>query len=262
LSFNDGRDAVRGGIYFFPRVFTLNNYKVILSGDRFITSFGLTSARTVVGTLTSLAVTSMAAYAISKKYLALRKFYTILFIITMYFGGGLIPTYIWFRSLGLRNNFLVYILPGLVSVWNMLIFRSFFQDIPSSFEESARVDGANNLTIFVRIIIPLSMPVYAALALFTAVGHWNEWFTAVLYIDNRDLLPLQTILNQMINQITAIEELARRSAYSDTQRMLQSITTRSLVTATMIVVTAPIIAVYPFLQKYFVKGIMLGGIKG
>jgi putative aldouronate transport system permease protein len=262
ISLNDGRDALNGGIYVWPRIFSLDNYRLIFSNDRLLTSFLVTVARTVTATLSSIFVTAMLAWGLSRKRLVGRRFYMIVCVITMYFSGGLIPTYLLIRSLGLIDRFLVYILPTLVGVWNMIIFRAFFTDLPDSLDESARMDGANQFTIFVRIVIPVSTPVFAALSLFAAVYNWNEWFTAILYINNRDLLPLQTLLNQLINASTAIEELSTQSNAAEMVRQLRSVSSKTIVASTMIVVTVPIVLVYPFLQKYFVKGIMLGSVKG
>jgi len=263
LSFNDGKDAILGGVYFWPRKWSLVNYRLVFSNKCLLTAFFVTVSRTISGTLLSIFVTSMMAYSLSKKFLVLGKFYTILCIITMYFGGGLIPFYLLIRSLNLIDNFLVLILPGVVSVWNMLVFKAFFENIPASLEDSARLDGANYLMIFFRIVVPTSFSVYAALSLFTAVGLWNEWFQAILFINKReDLYPMQTILNSIINQTTAIEELQRKSGASEMAKRLSGVTTRSVIVTNMVVISAPIIIIYPFLQKYFVKGVMLGSIKG
>jgi putative aldouronate transport system permease protein len=263
LSFNDGVDAISGGIYFWPRKFTLDNYKVIFADDSIFRAFGITGARTVIGTITSIVLTSMFAFSMSKKDLIGGRLYMKMCIITMYFGGGLIPSYLLIRGLGLRDNFLVYIIPGLVSVWNMIIFRSFFMQIPESLEESARIDGCNYLTVFFRIIMPVSKPVYASLGLFTAVGHWNDWFTASIYINNKNLYPIQTLLNQRVNASSAMEELVRKASNIDGFiSSYNGITSKAVILSCMVVATAPIILIYPFAQKYFTKGIMLGSVKG
>ncbi len=263
LSLNDGKDAMSGGIYILPRKWTLDNYKAVLSNSRLLDSFFVTVSRTVLGTALSIMITSMMAYSLSKKELLLGKLYTILCIITMYFGGGLIPYYLLIRSLHLIDSFWVLVLPGILSIWNMLVFKSFFSDIPPSLEESARIDGAHYITIFFRLIVPVSLPAYAALSLFTAVGLWNEWFSAMLFINKRqDLMPLQSILNAIINQTTAIEELQKKTNASGAIQQLSNITTRSIIVTNMVFISAPIIILYPFLQKYFVKGVMIGSVKG
>lgn len=261
LSFNDGMDALMGGVYFWPRVFSLDNYKTILFDKAILDAAVVTVARTIIGTVSSILLTSIFAYGMSKKQLMGRKLYMKLSIFTMYFGGGLIPYFLLIKSLHLRDSFWVYIIPGLVGVYNMIIFRSFFQQIPESLEESAKMDGCNYLSIFWRIIIPVSKPVYASLALFAAVYNWNDWFTATIFINNKALLPLQTLLTQKINAATAMEELAKKSVAAGFLSVRNGITSKSIVVTTMVAVTLPIIMVYPFLQKYFVKGIMLGSIK-
>lgn len=263
LSFNDGKDALSGGIYFWPRKFTLDNYRVIFADDSIFRAFGITVSRTVIGTVTSILLTSMFAFAMSKRDLIGGKIYMKLCIITMYFGGGLIPSYLLIRSLHLRDNFLVYIIPGLVSVWNMIIFRSFFMQIPESLEESARIDGCNYLSVFFNIIMPVSKPVYASLGLFTAIGHWNDWFTASIYINNKSLFPIQTLLNQRINATSAMEELVRKASNaSEFVNTFSGVTSKAVILSCMVVATVPIILIYPFAQKYFTKGIMLGSVKG
>lgn len=263
LSFNDGKDALNGGIYFWPRKFTLANYKVIFSDNSIFRAFGITILRTVIGTTISVIVTSMFAFAMSKKELIGGKIYIKMCIVTMYFAGGLIPSYLLIRGLQLNNNFWVFIIPGIVNVWNMIIFRSFFSQIPESLEESARIDGCNYITAFFKIIIPVSKPVYASLALFTAIGHWNDWFTASIYITNKNLLPIQTLLNQKINSASAMEQLVTKSSSAAAfASSYGGVTSKAVILSAMVVATLPIIIVYPFAQKYFAEGIMLGSVKG
>jgi putative aldouronate transport system permease protein len=255
ISFNVGKDTALGGLWFWPRRFTFENYDVVFRDSRIVQAFGVSVLRTVLGTL-------VFAYAMSKRMLIGRKFYMILCVVTMYFSGGLIPTYILIRDLELMNTLWVFILPGLLSVWNMIIFRTFFQGLPDGLEESARIDGCSNTGLFFRIIIPLSGPVFATLSLFTAVWHWNDWFTATIYIHNQNLVPIQTLLNQIVNSNTVSQQLSTAGGgASEFVNALQGVTTRSLVSATMMVATLPIVMVYPFLQKYFVKGVLIGSLK-
>ncbi|MBP3561837.1 MAG: carbohydrate ABC transporter permease, partial [Treponema sp.] len=177
ISFNDSSDALRGGIYWWPRKFSLESYKTVFQDTTIIRAFMVTVLRTLIGTVTSVFFTAMVGYAFSKKHIMGNKFYTILGTITMFFTGGLIPSFITLKNLGLYNNFLVYIIPSLFNFYNMIIFRSFFNELPAGLEESARLDGANDLMIFIRIVIPLSAPVIATIALFNGVGHWNDYFT-------------------------------------------------------------------------------------
>ncbi|GAE05725.1 cell envelope-associated transcriptional attenuator LytR-CpsA-Psr, subfamily F2 [Paenibacillus sp. JCM 10914] len=227
-----------------------------------LTGFGISVARTIVGTIGSVLVTSILAYGMTKRELIGRKYYMIMCIITMYFAGGLIPSFMLIRGLGLMDSFWVYIIPGLVSVWNMIIFRTFFQGLPNGLEESAKIDGAGNWGIFFKIILPLSGPVIATLSLFTAVSHWNEWFLPSIYINKEELLPIQTILRQILNSNIMSEQMANLDPASQAVlSKMQSVTTKSLSMATMIVATVPIIMVYPFVQKHFVKGVLVGSLK-
>ncbi|MGO4376116.1 carbohydrate ABC transporter permease, partial [Paenibacillus sp. MCAF20] len=179
--------------------FTLQNYEVVFKDKRLIDAFFISVKRTVIGTVLSIAATAIFAYGMTKRGLIGRKFYMIMCVITMYFGGGLIPSYLLIQSLNLMDTFEVMVIPGIISVWNMIIFRTFFNGIPQGLEESAQIDGSSNWGIFFRIVLPLSGPVIATLALFTAVYHWNDWFTPSIYITNTDLLPIQTKLNQILN---------------------------------------------------------------
>ncbi|MEK3733935.1 MULTISPECIES: carbohydrate ABC transporter permease [Paenibacillus] len=262
VSLNTGADTAMGGVTFWPRSFTLENYEIVFQDKRLLNGFAISVARTVVGTFCSILVTSIFAYGMTKRELIGRKYYMIMCIITMYFGGGLIPSFMLIRSLGLMDSFWVYIIPTLVSVWNMIIFRTFFQGLPAGLEESAKIDGSGNWGIFFRIILPLSGPVIATLSLFTAVGHWNEWFLPSIYISKNELLPIQTILNQILNSNIMSEQMSNLdSASQAVLSRMQSVTTKSLSMATMIVATIPIIMVYPFVQKHFVKGVLIGSLK-
>ena len=185
------------------------------------------------------------------------KLYLTLGTITMFFSGGLIPYFIWIRQLDLYNSFLMYIIPSLFSFYNSIIFMTFFREMPKSLEESARLDGCNDFRIFIQIILPLSAPILATIALFNGVGHWNDYFTGVMYIDDQSLQPVQTYLYRIVASASA-----SRSAVASSSISAGQYSSTSLKLATMVVTTAPIICIYPFLQKYFVKGIMIGSIKG
>ncbi|WCF06468.1 carbohydrate ABC transporter permease [Paenibacillus thiaminolyticus] len=262
ISFNEGLDTAKGGITFWPRAFTLENYRIVFEDSRLMNGFVIAALRTVIGTLSAIMATSIFAYGMSKRELMGRNYYMIMCIITMYFGGGLIPTYMLIRSLGLFNSFWVFIIPALISVWNMIIFRTFFQGLPAGLEESAKIDGCGNWGTFFRIVLPLSGPVVATLSLFTAVAHWNEWFVASIYITNEDLLPIQTVLRQILFSNIASEQMANvdMSAIAH-MNAAKKITSKALTMATIMVATVPIVCVYPFLQKYFVKGVLIGSLK-
>ena len=256
MSFNESYDARLGGIYFFPRVFTLRNYYAIFNDYRLIQAFFITVMRTIVGTLSSVLVTSLFAYGLSKKHIQFRKFYMVFGIITMFFNGGLIPTFLLYNNLRLFNTFWVYIFPSLISFFNAILFINFYKTIPDSIEEAARIDGANNYYIFFRIIIPLSTPVFATITLFNGVYHWNDWFVPAYFVQSQELKTLQTLLMEIINR--GVGELMLTERFG-TRR--ESVTLESLRYATMVVVMVPITLIYPFLQKYFVKGMMMGSIK-
>lgn len=262
VSFNVGVDTAKGGITFWPREFTLQNYEIILGDSRLLNGFAVSISRAVIGTVASIFMTALLAYGMTRTYLIGRGFYMVFFVFTMYFGGGLIPTYLLIRSLGLMDSFLVFIIPSLISVWNMIIFRTFFKGLPNGLEESAHIDGCSTWGIFFRIILPLSGPVIATLALLTAVAHWNDWFLPSIYITNGNLMPIQTILRETLNANIVSEQTALLDTSSIAlMEKTKQITSKSLQMAIMIVVTMPIIMVYPFLQKYFVKGVLVGSLK-
>lgn len=258
-SFNDAHDAMMGGIYWWPRVFSLENYRTVFADNRVLQAFKVTVAKTLIGTMVNVFFTAMVAYPMSKTYLVGRKFYMAMGTITLFFSGGLIPTFILFKNLNLLDNFLVYIIPAAFNFFNLLIFINFFREIPPSLEESARIDGASDWRIFLRIILPLSKPVLATIALFAGVGQWNDWFGGVMYMTTRmDLEPIQTYLYRMVAQVGANQVAGSVSASNISA---QSTTSTAIKLATMVITTVPICCVYPFLQKYFVKGVMIGAVK-
>ncbi|PNT90979.1 carbohydrate ABC transporter permease [Clostridium thermosuccinogenes] len=266
ISLNDANDTTKGGITFYPRVFTLRNYELIFTNPKVYNAYLITIARTVIGTISALLFTSMLAFGMAHRNLKGRRFYTILCIIPMYFGGGLIPYYFLIKGLGMMNSFWVYIIPSLVGIWNMILMRTYFMGIPSSLEESARIDGANYFTVFFRIIFPVSMPIVATIALFIGVGQWNAWFDASMFITKQELKPMQTVLLSIISEAKFAQQLAQTTAgaAADASNIGKGVqvNVRSITMATMIVTILPIIMVYPFLQRYFVKGIMIGSLKG
>ncbi|GIO84484.1 sugar ABC transporter permease [Paenibacillus faecis] len=262
ISLNEGLDTSKGGITLWPREFTWENYSVVFQDERLMSGFFVSVLRTVIGTVTAILATAIFSYGMSRRELMGRKYYMIICIITMYFGGGLIPTFLLIRELGLMNSFWVYIIPSLISVWNMIIFRTFFQGLPAGLEESAKIDGCGNWGTLFRVVLPLSGPVIATLALFTAVGHWNEWFLASIYISDEKLLPIQTILKQILASNIVSEQTASMDAAALAHlQKAKTITSKSLSMATMMVATLPIVLVYPFVQKYFVKGVLVGSLK-
>ena len=261
LSFNGGKDAVIGGVYFWPRVFTLSNYKEVFSDSRIINGYKITLFRTILGTTMSVFLTAMAAYALKSKTLPGKKFFNFIIFFTMLFGGGMIPYYILIKNLGLRNNIWVFIIPGLYSAWNIIVMRTFFEGISAGLEESAKIDGCNDFRIFMQIILPLSKPTIAVIALFNGVGHWNDWFTGAFFVIDKNLFPVQTVLQEMLTIQSKLKELTMNSSES-VQLARKMVTGESLKMATIVVSTLPIVCVYPFVQKYFVQGVMIGAIKG
>lgn len=264
LSFNDSLDIMKGGIYLWPRMWTLDNYRAALQDSSILNAYGITIAKTVLGTFTSVLFTGSFAYALSKKKLIFRNFYLNICLITMFFSGGMVPTYLLYRWLGLLNNFWVYIIPGFYSIGNMLIMKAFFVGLPASLEEAAEIDGYNHLQIFFKIIIPTSMPVFATIALFNGVAHWNGWFDAYLY-NEESLYPLQTLLRKIINQSEMITQMQKGEGFQSQDISVTAttgmVTSEGIKLATMMITIGPIILIYPFLQKYFVKGVMIGAVK-
>lgn len=255
-SLNEGYDAAQGGLYWWPRVFTLDNYIEVFKDDEIIRAFGVTIARTLIATPAHVFFTAMVAYAFSRNDLIGRKNYMRMGVITMFFSGGLIPTFILITNLGLFDNFWVYVFPTMFNFFDLIIFQSFFRSIPDSLEEAARIDGANAPTVFLRIILPVSMPVIATITLFNGVYNWNDYFMGRIYFNNQDLIPIQTYLYKIIST----SEGSKYSLVAG-QNTANTFTSTSLQMATMIVTTIPIVCIYPFLQKYFVKGMMIGSVK-
>lgn len=262
ISLNDANDTARGGVGLWPRKFTIQNYVIITKNKLLYHAYLITILRTAIGASLSVLATGMLAYGLSKSELMGRKVYMGLCIITMYFSGGLIPSYLLIKSLHLTNNFLVYIIPNLISVWNMIIMITFFKGLPDSVEESAKIDGAGYFTIFLKIIIPVSAPIIATIGLFNAVFQWNSWFDASIYITKQNLKPVQSILISIISSSKFAEEISKAGAAATQLSRMNMVNVRSVTMATMIVTIVPIIMIYPFLQKYFVKGIMIGSVKG
>lgn len=248
-------------VWIVPVDFTISNYKAVFEDSMLINSFFVSVKRTLIGSVVSVMCCAMAAYALSKSYLIFRKFFTVFLLITMYFGGGLVPYFILMKGLGLTNNFWGYILPSIYGGFTIIIMRTFFKSIPAEIEESAKIDGASDLSIFFQFVLPLSKALLATMLLFSAVGHWNDWFQGDLLMHDEKLLPLSTILMRVITR----NNMIARSAAGQTGEVLSSVMRPSPVgikMATVIVATMPILLVYPYLQKYFAKGVMIGSVKG
>ncbi|WP_449602122.1 carbohydrate ABC transporter permease [Paenibacillus sp. Marseille-Q9583] len=257
-AFNDGKDAMLGGIYWFPRKFSLENFNAVFANPGIMRAMWITVAKTILGVAMHVFFTAMVAYAFSRRELIGGKFYILLGTITLIFSVGLIPMYLLNKNLHLLENFLVYIIPVMFSFFDLIIFMTFFRDIPDGLEEAARIDGANDWSIFLRVVLPVSLPVLATIALFHGVYQWNDYFTGMIYMNNESMQPIQTFLYRVVAQsssnlmMTAVQGSA----------VTRTVTSQSIKLATMVVTTLPIVFAYPFLQRYFVKGMMIGSIKG
>jgi putative aldouronate transport system permease protein len=253
-SFNDGNDMMKGGVYFWPRTFTLENYRIFFSQASWLSAIKVSVARTVLGTGATTFFTCLVSYALSRRNLMFGRVYRMMFVVSMYVSGGLIPFYFVLRMLGLINNFSVYILPSLLNIFFVMVGINFFRTIPDSLFEASHLDGATESTIFLRVALPLSPPYMATLALFSAVGQWNSWVDSVYYVNNKALRPMAYWMVQSIN---------RTQATSVSQDMIGATTLTALATQATAVVASvlPILCVYPFLQKYFVQGLMVGSVK-
>lgn len=260
-AFNDGIDASFGGIYFFPRKFSLENFQTLLADSGWGKAIWISVARTLIGTGLGLLATSAVAYAISFEHVMFRKTYYRLYIFTMYFSGGMIPFYILLKSIGMLNTFWVYVIPGMLNVYYMLILVNFFQTLPRSLYESAWLDGAGDLRVFFQIALPLSKASLATIALFYAVGQWNSWMDSVYYVTKDELRPMSYLMMEIINKSATASTVSDAQSMGYAASAVRS-TTTSLQMAAMVLAVAPILAVYPFLQKYFVKGVMVGSVKG
>jgi putative aldouronate transport system permease protein len=266
LSFSNGTDITYNGVvYLWPRMFSLESYQYIFRDSSFLIAARNTVLRTLLGTVVSVLITAMFAYAISHREMKMRGLFVTMGLITLYFNGGLIPTFLLIKNIGLYNNFLVYILPTAFSMFNTMVFLAYFKGIPKGLEESAYIDGANELGIFFRIMMPVAKPVFACIILFVAVFQWNQYFDCMVYTSEENLEVMSYIFAKMLlaqryldTVAVALEDRTPEEIIA-MQGPVTSLTTQM---ATMLVATVPIICVYPFLQKYFVKGIMVGSLKG
>ncbi|GBG09067.1 Probable ABC transporter permease protein YtcP [Paenibacillus agaridevorans] len=259
VSLNDPLDAQRGGLYLWVRSFSFENYKAIFQTSELLNAYQITLFRVIVGSVLHLLLTAMFAFALTKKHFVFRRFLTWWMLIPMYFSGGLIPTYVVMDMLGLVNNVMVYVLPHLLATFHILILRTFLNELPAALEESAVIDGASDFSLFWRIVVPLSTPVLATVALFIGVFHWNDWFSGFTYMTSEDLWTAQNVLLKIIqtNEASNIASISKMDA-----GFKATVTAESVKMAMLVITTVPVIVVYPFLQKYFVKGMMLGSVKG
>jgi len=254
-SFSSSKALAEGGFIFWPSELSLENYRAVFRDDSIGQSFFISVAKTVIGVLTHVLFCAMVAYGLSKSNVRGRKFYVTMGVITMFFSGGMIPTYLLIKSLGLLNSFWVYIIPALLSFYDVIILMNFFRNVPSSLEESAKIDGAGDWRVFLSIFIPLSMPAMATIAMFNGVNQWNDFMTTKLYVTNEALYPLQMKLYEIIVQSQT------QSMQNIGGSVIIETTTKGVQLATIVITTLPIVAIYPLLQRYFISGMMLGAVK-
>ena len=259
VSFNDGSDALRGGIYFLPRQLTTLNYATVFKDNEILRAYGVTISRTIIGVVTTLTVTGLLAYGLSKKHLVGRKVYVFICLVAMIFSAGLIPTYMLYKDVKLLNSFLVYILPHAVNIFNMILMKNFFEQLPMEIEESAMIDGAGTFRILLSVVLPVSMPIVATICIFTGVFQWNEWFDAYMFVPRRmEIHPVQTYLYKVIAlSMSATQDAAEAQLL---ERLKTNVIT--IRAATVIITTIPIVFIYSLFQKHFVKGVMVGAVKG
>ena len=263
ISLNDAYDSAAGGITIFPRKFSLASYINVFKYDNLLNSFAISVSRTLLTTLLSLIVTAGAAFALTKTKMPGYKPIYYFFVVSMFLPVLLMPNFMLYRDLGLYNSFWVYILPGLVWTYNIILFRTYIIQLPDGLLEASAIDGATDLQIFFKIVLPLSKPILATIGLFVAVREWNSWQDTLYYVTDEKLYTLQYVLQQVIKQAEATAIAAASSEGSSLARNLgSSVTPNSIRMAITIVATLPIVCVYPFLQKYFVKGTMIGAVKG
>lgn len=258
ISFSDNVESAAKIVTIYPISFTLENYRLVLARDDIMQAFFISVSRTFLGIITHVTITGFAAYGLSIKTLPFRKSLTIMAIIPMYLSAGLIPGFVNIYELKLVNTFWVYIFPMIFATYHMLLMRTFFEGIPSSLADSAKVDGAGDFATFMQIILPLSKPIIATIALFVGVSQWNSWFDANIYVPNTKLHPLAMLLRRILFDAELIDPSAAYAA----SRQTKAISPQGIKTATLVITTAPILLIYPFCQKYFIKGVMIGAVKG
>jgi putative aldouronate transport system permease protein len=253
---------VRGGITIFPRKFSMQNYKMVFSSGTIYQAFWISVSRTIINMVTGVFFTTMLAYVLSRPGFIFKKSFTLIVVLSMYVNAGLIPTYFLMRNLHLINNYLVYIIPGMINAFNFLVLRTFLKSIPESIIESVRIDGGSDFTIFMKIVIPLAKPALATVGLFIAVGAWNSWFDTMIYASAKTYL--HTLQFKLMEYLQSSQSAARSSsdvgamALAQTSNLVTPVSIRAAIT---VVAAVPILFIYPFMQRYFVIGMNVGGVK-
>jgi putative aldouronate transport system permease protein len=261
VSLNEARDSARGGITIFPRIISFDSYRTVFEYEGLYHAFIVSILRTLLGTVLFLLVTTLAGYVMTKRQLKGYRFFYMFFVVSMFVSGGLIPTFLLYQQLGIQNTFLVYILPGAFSTYYMILFRTYIIQLPKGLQESAMIDGAGEFTVFFKIVLPLATPILATIGLFVAVNQWNSWQDTLYYTTDPNLETLQYVLMKVLRKAEATQ--ITKQARSAMARVMgtTSITPDSIKMSITIVATVPILCVYPFLQKYFVNGMVLGAVK-
>jgi len=263
ISLNDAMDTQRGGIYFLPRKFTLESYAVILKTPSLVNATFVTLQRTIIGTALTVFCSSMFAYVFTfKNYILYRPMKWIFFAAMFFGGGGIIPTYMLYKNIGILDNFAVYVVPSIINLFFVLVIRTYFMQLPSGLTESAMLDGANELVIFFKIVFPLSAPIIAYITLNAAVYQWNSWQDTLFYTNGGSLKSLQYVMMEVMLKSEATKMLSREMMRLRQMGIRNMVDPKSVRMAITVLVTAPILCIYPFLQKYFIKGIMIGSMKG
>jgi len=264
ISLNEAADSAMGGIYFFPRKFSLDSYKIIFLSGELFSAFNMSVARTVLGAVVSLICSSMFAYTFTRNDFIIYKQLKFIFFLAMFIGGGaLIPTYMLYRSLHILNKFWVYILPAMLNLWHVVLFRTFYMQLPKGLEEVAYIDGANELQVYLKVMLPLSLPMIATVGLFNAVGQWNSWRDTLFFANREELKTLQFRMMEILLRTQSTQMIREAAKYiGGRAQTAQTADPQSVRMAITMVTTIPIILVYPFLQKYFIKGMLIGSMKG
>lgn len=261
-SFSAEAYVITGNVYLWPRGFQLGTYQFVLKQAQFFKSFRNTVIITLAGTFGAMIVNCMTAYPLSRTRLVGRKAFILYFVFTMLFSGGMVPSYLLRNALGLLNTLWVLFVPGLLSVYNMILLKNFFEEIPEEIEESAQLDGAGSMTVLFKIILPMSLPAIATIGLFYAVGFWNNYMDGVLYITRAQYKPLQQYLYEVVTEMERFDKATAMGQMDADTALRASLTTESIRAATIMIASVPIMLVYPFLQKYFVAGLRVGSVKG
>jgi putative aldouronate transport system permease protein len=267
ISFNDAADTMKGGIYILPRRWTLFNYRSVFASGFVYHAFLITIARTVISVVCNIIFSTMLAYTLSRKEYVFKGFITVMFVMTMYFSAGLIPGYFLIKDLGLINKFWVYVIPGMIGTFNVIVIRTYIKSLPDSMIEAAKIDGAGDFKVFVQVIFPLCKPVLAVVGLFVAVGSWNTWFDTFLYASSKQNLStlqyelMKILSSSMQTGTSAVAEYGKAAASRDGSTTANTVSPESIRAAITMVAAIPILMVYPFLQKYFVVGLNVGSVK-